>query len=109
MRVNVIGSGYMGKQIAALLATVGFDSLIWQRTDDNLSEEINKEIRKIEKILKLRSKGSVKVINELNKLEKALQVQGTTIIPTRLLIAQNGKAKLKILFNLNFIGIVNPV
>lgn len=33
---------------------------------------------------------------ELNKLEKALQVQGTTIVPTRLFIAENGKAKLKI-------------
>ena len=93
MRVNVIGSGYMGKQIAALLATVGFDSLIWQRTDDNLSEEINKEIRKIEKILKLRSKGSVKVINELNKLENYITIE--TVI-------EDLNIKKKIFENLNY-------
>ena len=93
MRVNVIGSGYMGKQIAALLAVVGFDTLIWQRTDDNLLEEINKEIRKIEKILKLKSRGSVKVINELNKLENYITIE--TVI-------EDLNIKKKIFENLNY-------
>ena len=54
MRVNIIGSGYMGKQISALLRLIGFDVLIWGHNNNNdLSEQIDRETRKLEKILKL--------------------------------------------------------
>jgi SsrA-binding protein len=33
---------------------------------------------------------------ELNKLKKALQIQGTTIVPTKLFIGDKGKAKIRI-------------
>lgn len=75
MRVNVIGSGHMGKQISSLLAIVGFDVLIWQKNNNNLIDQINKEIRKFEMILKLKSKGTVKIANDLNKLENNITIE----------------------------------
>ena len=93
MRVNVIGSGCMGKQITALLSIIGFDILVWQKSDGNLTEEINKEIRKVEKILKLKSFGSVKIVNELHKLENNITIE--TVI-------ENLEIKKKIFENLNY-------
>ena len=93
MRVNVIGSGYMGRQITAILSIIGFDILLWQKSDGNLTEEINKEIRKVEKILKLKSAGSVKIVNELHKLENNITIE--TVI-------ENLEIKKKIFENLNY-------
>ena len=93
MRVNVIGSGYMGRQITAILSIIGFDILVWQKSDGNLTEEINKEIRKVEKILKLKSAGSVKIVNELHKLENNITIE--TVI-------ENLEIKKKIFENLNY-------
>jgi len=95
MRVNVIGSGCMGKQITALLSIVGFDILVWQKSDGNSIEEINKEIRKVEKMLKLKSKGSVKIVNELYKLENNITIE--TVI-------EDLKIKKRIFENLNYKG-----
>jgi 3-hydroxybutyryl-CoA dehydrogenase len=93
MRVNVIGSGYMGRQITAILSIIGFDILLWQKSDGNLTEEINKEIRKVEKILKLKSLGSVKIVNELHRLENNITIE--TVI-------ENLEIKKKIFENLNY-------
>jgi len=93
MRVNVIGSGYMGRQITAILSIIGFDILVWQKSNGNLTEEINKEIRKVEKILKLKSAGSVKIVNELHKLENNITIE--TVI-------ENLEIKKKIFENLNY-------
>ena len=93
MRVNVIGSGYMGRQITAILSIIGFDILVWQKSNGNLTEEINKEIRKVEKILKLKSAGSVKIVNELHKLENHITIE--TVI-------ENLEIKKKIFENLNY-------
>ena len=49
MRVNVLGSGYMGKQIASLLKLIGFDVLIWENNDSDLENQLIKETTKIEK------------------------------------------------------------
>ena len=75
MRINVIGSGYMGKQITSLLTILGFDVLIWQKKDGNLPNLINTEIRKLEKILKIKSKGSFKIVNELQQLENFITIE----------------------------------
>ena len=93
MRVNVIGSGYMGRQITAILSIIGFDILLWQKSDGNLTEEINKEIRKVEKILKLKSAGSVKIVNELHKLENNITIES---------VIENLEIKKKIFENLNY-------
>ena len=75
MRVNVIGSGYMGKQISSLLAIIGFDVLIWQKNNSNLKDDINKEIKKIGKILKIKSSGSIEITSDLKKLENYLTIE----------------------------------
>ena len=75
MRVNVIGSGFMGKQIAALLSIIGFDILVWQKNDGNLINELDREVRKNEKLLELKSKGSIKMVNELGKLENNITIE----------------------------------
>ena len=48
----------MGKQISALLRLIGFDVLIWRHNNNNdLSEQIDRETRKLEKILKVKALG----------------------------------------------------
>ena len=52
MRINVIGSGYMGKQICSLFDVLGYDVLIWQNTKENLENHINDQKKRIEKNFK---------------------------------------------------------
>jgi 3-hydroxybutyryl-CoA dehydrogenase len=75
MRINVIGSGYMGKQIAAFLSILGFDILLWQKKDDNFLNDLQKQVKKIERILKIKSQGSIKTVNELSKLENFITIE----------------------------------
>ena len=73
MRVNVIGSGYMGKQISALFRLIGFDVLIWNYHNQDLSTQIDFETRKLEKILKIKAVGSSKFENNLSKFDGPLR------------------------------------
>ena len=75
MRVNVLGSGYMGKQIASLLKLIGFDVLIWENNDSDLENQLIKETTKIEKILKLNSGGSIKIEKNLSKFENFFTIE----------------------------------
>ena len=38
MKINVLGSGYMGKQICSLFVNMGYEVIIWQNSDQNLDE-----------------------------------------------------------------------
>ena len=78
MRINVIGSGYMGKQITSLLSTLGFDILIWEKNDNNLKDELKKQVTKIERILKIKSKGTINVVDKLEKLESNFTIETVT-------------------------------
>jgi len=93
MRINVIGSGYMGKQITSLLSIIGFDILLWQKNDNNLSDNINKQIKLLERILRVKSKGSINITNKLSKLENNITIET---------VVENLKIKKEILENLNF-------
>ena len=75
MRVNIIGSGYMGKQISALLRLIGFDVLIWSYNDKDLSPQIDHETRKLEKILKIKATGTSSYENNLNKFENNFTIE----------------------------------
>ena len=76
MRVNIIGSGYMGKQISALLSLIGFDVLIWRHNNNNyLSEQIERETRKLEKILKVKALGKSSYESNLSKFEKNFTIE----------------------------------
>jgi len=93
MRINVIGSGYMGKQITSLLSIIGFDILLWQKNDNNLSDSINKQTKLLERILKVKSSGSVSITDKLSKLENNITIET---------VVENLKIKKIVLQNLNF-------
>jgi len=93
MRVNIIGSGYMGKQIAALFRLIGFDVLIWNYNNQDLSTQIDYETRKLEKILKLKAEGSSKFESNLSKFENNFTIETVT---------ENLDIKKKIILDLNY-------
>ncbi len=75
MRVNIIGSGYMGKQISALLRIIGFDVLIWNYNNKDLSTFIDFETRKLEKILSIKNRGSATFESNLSKFENNFTIE----------------------------------
>lgn len=75
MKINVIGSGYMGKQICSLFVAIGHDVKIWQNSSENLEIIINKEISKIEKHFDIKSKGTYLIIKNLDELEKNITIE----------------------------------
>ena len=93
MRINVIGSGHMGKQICSLFDVLGYDVLIWQNTKENLHNHINDQKKKIENNLDIKSSGSFKVENNLAKFENHFTIET---------VKENVNIKKKILSSLNF-------
>ena len=93
MRVNIIGSGYMGKQISALFRLIGFDVLIWNYNNQDLSAQIDYETRKLEKTLKVKAEGSSKFERNLSKFENNFTIETVT---------ENLSIKKKIILNLNY-------
>jgi len=93
MRINVIGSGHMGKQICSLFDVLGYDVLIWQNTKENLEKPLNDQIKRIEKNLNIKSTGSFKVENNLTKFENHFTIET---------VKENINIKKKILSLLNF-------
>ena len=63
MKINVLGSGHMGKQICSLFVVIGHNVKIWQNSLQNHEKLIQKEIIKIEKHFKIKAKGNNKNIN----------------------------------------------
>ena len=54
MKINILGSGYMGKQIASLFTLIGFEVFIWyNRKETNLADNLNYEVKKLEKVSEL--------------------------------------------------------
>ena len=93
MRINVIGSGHMGKQICSLFDVLGYDVLIWQNTKENLDNHINDQKKKIENNLNIKSSGSFKIENNLAKFENHFTIET---------VKENVNIKKKILSSLNF-------
>ena len=93
MRINVIGSGYMGKQICSLFDVLGYDVLIWQNTKENLENHINDQKKRIEKILNIRATGSFKIENSLSNFEKSFTIET---------VKENIDIKKKIISSLNY-------
>ena len=65
----------MGKQISALLRLIGFDVLIWNYNDKDLSPQIDHETRKLEKILKIKATGTSSYESNLNKFENNFTIE----------------------------------
>ena len=69
MNVNIIGSGYMGKQIASLFKIIGFNVIIWHNSEsDTLVKNLDSETLKLEKIFNIKSSGSIKIEKDLRQI-----------------------------------------
>tara|TARA_B100000780_G_C20721496_1_gene286786 strand:+ start:58 stop:309 length:252 start_codon:yes stop_codon:yes gene_type:complete len=69
MRINILGTGYMGKQIASLFRLIGFDVLIWNNNGQDILNEIERETKKLEKLLSFIWLGTYKFESNLRKFE----------------------------------------
>jgi 3-hydroxyacyl-CoA dehydrogenase len=78
MKINLLGSGYMGKQICSLFVTLGYDVTMWQNSEENLDNLIKNEIRKLEKIYNITSSGDYKIEMDLNKFDKNFTIETLT-------------------------------
>ena len=76
MKINILGSGYMGKQIASLFTLIGFEVFIWYNQKEiNLAENLNYEVKKLEKVLKLENTGKINIIDQIDKLKENLTIE----------------------------------
>lgn len=76
IKINILGSGYMGKQIASLFTLIGFEVFIWyNRKEANLVDNLDYEVKKLEKILKLKNTGKINIIEQINELEENLTIE----------------------------------
>ena len=39
MKINLLGSGYMGKQICSLFVALGFDVILWRNSSEKLDDD----------------------------------------------------------------------
>ena len=83
----------MGKQISSLFRLIGFDVLIWNYNNQDLSTQIDYETRKLEKILKLKAEGSSKFESNLSKFENNFTIET---------VKENLDIKKKIILNLKY-------
>ncbi len=76
IKINILGSGYMGKQIASLFTLIGFEVFIWYNQKEvNLVDNLNHEVKKLEKVLKLKNTGKINIIDQIGKLEENLTIE----------------------------------
>ena len=78
MKINVLGSGHMGKQICSLFVVLGHEVKIWQNSSENLDVFIDREINKIEKQFILKSTGKYSTINNLKDLDENFTIESVT-------------------------------
>ena len=75
MKINLLGSGYMGKQICSLFVILGYDVIIWQNSVENLDNFINTEINKLKKVFNINPSGTFKIEKKLDNLEKNFTIE----------------------------------
>lgn len=94
MNVNIIGSGYMGKQIASLFKIIGFNVIIWHNSEsDTLVKNLDSETLKLEKIFNIKSSGSIKIEKDLRKFDSNFTIET---------VKENVEIKKKIISSLNY-------
>ena len=77
MKINLLGSGYMGKQICSLFVILGYDVVIWQNFNvKTLMIYLKNEINKL-KSYNINS-GNYKIEKNLNNLEKNFTIETLT-------------------------------
>tara|TARA_Y100000816_G_C25944857_1_gene492841 strand:- start:88 stop:852 length:765 start_codon:yes stop_codon:yes gene_type:complete len=75
MKINVLGSGYMGKQICSLFVTLGHSVNLWQNTDEKLDHILKAEIQKLNKYFDIKNNGTFLVTNDISYLEENLTIE----------------------------------
>ena len=76
MKINIIGSGSMGKQIASLFILMGFDVFLWQNSkNEYLEEQIKKEIEKLKNNFSNYENGNLTIINDLSSLDENFTIE----------------------------------
>ena len=75
MKINVLGSGYMGKQICSLFVALGHSVNLWQNTDEKLDHILKAEIQKLNKYFDIKNNGTFSVTNDISYLEENLTIE----------------------------------
>ncbi len=75
MKINVLGSGHMGKQICSLFVVLGHKVKIWQNSAENDEKTIKNEITKIEKHFATKSKGDFSIVKNIKDIENNLTIE----------------------------------
>ena len=75
MKINVLGSGYMGKQICSLFVALGHTVNIWQNSEEKLDPAIDTEINKLSRYFNSKNKGKFSIIHNLSDLEENLTIE----------------------------------
>ena len=75
MKINVLGSGHMGKQICSLFVALGHTVNIWQNSEEKLDHTINTEINKLNRYFNIKNKGKFSIIHNLSDLEENLTIE----------------------------------
>ena len=75
MKINVLGSGYMGKQICSLFVVLGHSVNLWQNTNEKLDNILKAEIQKLNKYFDLDNNGTFSVVNDISNLEENLTIE----------------------------------
>jgi len=75
MKINVLGTGHMGKQICSLFVMLGHKVNIWHNSHENPEKTIQNEILKIEKYFNQKSKGSYLIVKNIKDLENNLTIE----------------------------------
>ena len=75
MKINVLGSGYMGKQICSLFVVLGHSVNLWQNTNEKLDNILKAEIQKLNRYFDLDNNGTFSVVNDISNLEENLTIE----------------------------------
>ncbi len=75
MKINVLGTGHMGKQICSLFVVLGHKVNIWHNSSENPDKTIQNEISKIEKYFNIKSKGNYFIVNNIKDLDNNLTIE----------------------------------
>ena len=75
MKINVLGTGHMGKQICSLFVVLGHKVQIWHNSTENTEQNLINEITKIEKYFNIKSKGDYSITNNIKDLENNLTIE----------------------------------
>ena len=75
MKINVLGTGHMGKQICSLFVVLGHTVKIWHKSQKNLVNAIQNEVSKIEKHLNIKSKGEFFITDNVKDFENNITIE----------------------------------